>query len=502
MTTKQKRPWLVCFTLLLLQGCAGIGFHDQEHVNYRDESALFFFAELDRLTDLHCVQDRSKIPVDGFPYLRTDRFLEALKERLQGSEQEDTWIQRLQQMDLELRRKEIANLPQAAIETLVDFSASAAHSDAVFQQAVWHSNRLLADDRLDPRFIEKVRNAVFVPDEYSTLWRWIGLYPLAAIPVAIATASSHNRYKKWHETGPGELPVRGSIEGFAPPPMNFGAETGALEQLFEPNNRDAFGLPKLNQDHERMLAQIFAPVILQDVGAPYDRFGKVSWQRNRVFIDTGSPAVYFYLSHSFFDGKPVLQVNFSLWYTERAGDGTPWIERGPLDGLTYRVTLNQNGEAVMIDVMNSCGCYHFFVPKKERIQKIMTKPGVLEPLIPAWMPNDFPKKPIQLQISSGWHQAQKVTTAESSLNYGEYKLIPYDTLESLPKEDGRHESVFDTDGIMKDSWRIEPYIFFSMGIAKVGYMRQRGRHAVKMVGREHFTNPHLFDRNFMFNNNE
>jgi len=45
---------------------------------------------------------------------------------------------------------------------------------------------------------------------------------------------------------------------------------------------------------------------------------------------------------------------------------------------------------------------------------------------------------------------------------------------------------------------IEPYIFFSMGIPKIGYMRQRGHHAIKMVGREHFTNPYLFDRNFTF----
>jgi hypothetical protein len=37
-----------------------------------------------------------------------------------------------------------------------------------------------------------------------------------------------------------------------------------------------------------------------------------------------------------------------------------------------------------------------------------------------------------------------------------------------------------------------------MGIPKVGYMRQRGHHAIKLAGRAHFTDPDLFDNNFIF----
>jgi len=35
-----------------------------------------------------------------------------------------------------------------------------------------------------------------------------------------------------------------------------------------------------------------------------------------------------------------------------------------------------------------------------------------------------------------------------------------------------------------------------MGIVDIGSMRQRGHHAIKLVGREHFDDPDLFDRNF------
>jgi hypothetical protein len=37
-----------------------------------------------------------------------------------------------------------------------------------------------------------------------------------------------------------------------------------------------------------------------------------------------------------------------------------------------------------------------------------------------------------------------------------------------------------------------------MGIPDVGSMRQRGHHAVKLVGRSDFEDPDLFDDNFEF----
>jgi hypothetical protein len=114
------------------------------------------------------------------------------------------------------------------------------------------------------------------------------------------------------------------------------------------------------------------------------------------------------------------------------------------------------------------------------------------------MPSEFPQKRLLLRINSGWHQVQHIGTEASSGDTQLYELLPYEELESLPRENGQTESVFTSAGIMKDSWRIEPYIFFSMGIADIGYMRQRGHHAIKMVGRGHFTDPHLFDDSFQF----
>ena len=58
--------------------------------------------------------------------------------------------------------------------------------------------------------------------------------------------------------------------------------------------------------------------------------------------------------------------------------------------------------------------------------------------------------------------------------------------------------MFNFRGIAKDAGRIEFLVFFPMGIPDVGSMRQRGHHAIKLVGRSYFEDPDLIDKNFEF----
>ena len=47
-----------------------------------------------------------------------------------------------------------------------------------------------------------------------------------------------------------------------------------------------------------------------------------------------------------------------------------------------------------------------------------------------------------------------------------YQLAAYERLEMLPHEDQTFESIFNSTGIGKGSGRIEPLIFFPMGIVR------------------------------------
>jgi hypothetical protein len=101
-------------------------------------------------------------------------------------------------------------------------------------------------------------------------------------------------------------------------------------------------------------------------------------------------------------------------------------------------------------------------------------------------------------VSSGWHQVQRLVAAEGEKTPIHYELVPYDLLENLPNEEAGAKSIFDTKGIGKGSERVERFILFSMGIPSIGSMRQRGHHAIELIGRVHFDDPHLFDKNFVF----
>ena len=76
----------------------------------------------------------------------------------------------------------------------------------------------------------------------------------------------------------------------------------------------------------------------------------------------------------------------------------------------------------------------------------------------------------------------------------EYALEDDNVLRSVARPDGGRRSVFRPDGIVPGSERGERWLFWPMGIAEPGAMRQWGRHATAFVGRRHFDDPGLFER--------
>lgn len=483
---------------VLLSACAGTMIQESTQGFSRTSQARLFFEQIDAAIVKYEVEDASAFKVPGFPYLRTNRFLTAIKNRLIDRETENYWIEKMLAMDLHSRKKEFANLPQPAFHELSEAIGEPIIRETIEAMTAAYAQQLLNTDRSNPDFIPILKRAVRVPDEYSSMARVLGLYPLAGIPVTIGTVSAYHRYKSWHQTPLDELAILGKLIYYYPDDSMGGRYDDLRERIYDPSNLDILGLPILTVKDEKLLANALAPVLEQDIVKDYDRMGRITWHNGQVMVDPAKPYVYFYTTHSLLDGYPVLQINYAFWYIERAGSNAPWYERGPLDGVTMRVTLNKKGIPVLMDIMNSCGCYYFLVPQKKIVEKIIVKPGEIDPLVPAWLPPKYPAERINLRINSGWHQVQNISTHIGSERIINYKLVPYESLESLPKITGQMESVFTPRGILKDSWRIEPYIFFSMGIRDIGYMRQRGHHAIKFIGRGHFTDTDLFDQSIMF----
>jgi hypothetical protein len=399
-------------------------------------------------------------------------------------------------LDLESRRKEISNLPDALVSSLSSEQRTLSSRAQFYEHAKSCSEVLFEHDKARPDFYETLLPLVDVPDEYSLAMRIFGLYPLVAIPVAITTDISRKKVRSWYDTGLENLPVDGRLRAFTP------AESSSLgdnevHAIIDASRENSLGVPLPDQNLRKRLVQYFAPIFIQDVVASYDQIGQIVWRGDCPDVDQTRPTVYYYFSNALLKGKPVLQINYVIWYSERAGERAPSIERGHLDGLTLRVSLDERGTPFTMDIVNDCGCYHLFAPQKERVAQIVSKPLKFDPFVPQWLPNVFPDQRLGVRLNSGWHQVQRVIAAKDFPDPIPYELVPYDILEALPREGGQTESIFNAKGIAKCSKRIERFILFSMGIPKIGSMRQRGHHAIELIGRAQFDDPDLFDESFI-----
>jgi hypothetical protein len=483
--------------VLLFLGCATTVVDHRVADLQRPIEYVRFFEVLDHWVDKADARNAAAFAVAGFPYLRTNRFLTGLKHELDTDIRKEQWIRWLQQLDLEARKKEIRNLPSETVVELARELGEEADRKILQDRVAEYSEILLQHDKRRTDFFTILQEAVTNPDEYRTAYRVLGIYPITSLPVAVVTHRVQDEFKKWHHTPVDQLDIQGELIVYGPSqPKAYSQATAGI--ILKRSRKNALEVPILSAADEKILVAMLAPSIYQDQVQSYDRIGAVVWQDGHVGIDLQQPTVYYYLTHARFKGQPVLQLNYVFWYSARDGPNSPWIERGPLDGLTVRISLDNDGLPFMVDIMNTCGCYHFYSPDQKRVKRIIPTPQEVDIFVPRWMPELFPLRRLNIRINSGWHQVLHLGTENKPPVFLPYRLVAYDRLEMLPHSQDNYESIFNSRGIAKDSERVEFLIFFPMGIPDVGSMRQRGHHAVKLVGRSDFEDPDLFDGNFEF----
>ncbi len=497
MRIHSKYKYIFVLFVLVLHACATIGGNQQVADFQRPGEYVRFFEVLDRIVGQVDARNAASFSVSGFPYLRTNRFLTGLKRDLDTDARKQQWLRWLQQLDMEARKKEIRNLPSEAVRELARELGEEFDRHTLQALAAFYSGKMLNHDLHRPDFFEIVQAAVINIDEYKTAYRVLGLYPFTSLPVIIVTNRVQGEFKSWHQTPVDQLDTQGELIAYGPsPPTAYSQADAGL--ILKRSRGNPLGVPIPSDADIETLAAMFAPLIRQDQLHSYDRIGEVVWQDGHIRVDFKYPTVYYYVTHARFKGEPVLQLNYVFWYSARNGPNSPWIERGNLDGLTVRISLDNDGAPFMVDIMNTCGCYHFYVPDKKRVKQILASPGEIDAFVPRWMPELFPEKRLNIQVNSGWHQVVHIGAEKQPSAFQAYRLAAYDQLEMLPHPDRTTESIFDSRGIAKDSERLEFILFFPMGIPDVGSMRQRGHHAVKLVGRSDFEDPELFDKNFEF----
>ncbi|MBL4864534.1 MAG: hypothetical protein JKY63_06570 [Rhodobiaceae bacterium] len=432
------------------------------------------------------VGDAQAARVDGYPYLRINRFLASFEGELGSPDAVNEWVQRLRALDREARQVELQNLGAANIVVTVDGCAES----------------LFAADRESSTFTADLMAAAQAPRHYDDAARAIGLYPLTQIGVALG-------FERWKAQN---LPTFNAKPEGTAATVQYGLQQGdpmsadEVAALIGLSANNSLGIPDLEGQLLEVLARQFAPtyVISETTGA--DQVGRPYWPSKEASAprtDRDDPTIYVRLAHTRFEGEVLPQLVYSIWFPARPREGAFDLLGGELDGFVWRVTLGRDGTPLIYDGFHACGCYHLFFPTSKLTRRPVPEDHDLreEPLVPRTGPDLATDERLVLHLASGSHYLTALSvTADSAgevpLRFVDENSGPEFGLRSLALAEGGRQSLFGPDGIVRGTQRRERFILWPMGIADPGAMRQWGTHATAFVGERHADDPFLFEGAF------
>lgn len=480
MTMRCVRLILMLPAAFALGGCASLM---QRPEAPDGDKCLALYAQVDARVAQAGVRDASYHRLDDFPYLRTDRYTASFAREIPDMDAFWEWVGYLRANEDAAREVELRNMDltrEQASSLLLDLRACGG----------W----LRSWELEDPAFRELlIEGASRVPDEYSTLRRAIGLYPL--------TRSVLSRDIEARR----EQVMARFAEPLQPPPAPTELWLWKARPLEQPEYlegtidlrekpRDLLGRIGLLWSEVVHLAHTHAPALWIETAGDYDRPGLPVHTPAGPDVDVRQPVVYFLPGLTRFGGRSLLQMNYLVWFSERPAAGPDDPAAGVLDGLIWRVTLDEQGRPLMYDSLPaSGGSRHYGFPVQPMQRRAEADAALL------FAQQSVPEGSVALRLRSGTHELVRVSgmaqaTAGKS---GAYELRSYEELLNLPHPDGGTRSLFGEQGIVVGSERHGGFARWSSGVPQVGAMRQWGHHPTTLVGRGHFDDPYLLEKLFV-----
>jgi hypothetical protein len=475
------RTVAILLAVLLAGGCASIDPYAQapisSHLERGDDvgDCARLLRQVDERIDAAGVRDAGAPRVPGFPYLRVDRFIASLGAaagELRGAGFA-AWSELMAQADRQARAAELANAGQPEQAVAIDACR--------YVLAV-----------ADGGEFALLRAAAQVPDDYSTTLRALGLYPLTRLAFAAGIRDWQLRTRHVFAMPIDQLPLAGQLQRYLP--------AATPPELVPPPRSVALALPGPSRSQLVEWTLRHAPALEIDTASDDDRIGPLQWADGGVpaiAVDTRQPVAYLRTAYTHFAGRVRLQLVYAFWFPARPAEHALDILAGRLDGLIWRVTLDEYGAPLVYDSIHACGCYHLFFPTEavaERPQPDTLDEGLFAP---QGAPRLSPGERIVLRVASRTHYLQRVSVQPAGQSSGAgYLLRDEGSLLTLHWPAGGTRSAYDAAGFVPGTERAERWLFWPMGIASAGQMRQWGRHATAFVGRRHFDDARLLDKYF------
>ncbi|MEO1078601.1 MAG: hypothetical protein AAFY29_03530 [Pseudomonadota bacterium] len=443
------------------------------------EACAKSFEDLDRAAAALGVDPGDARSMPGFPGLATNRVLGAYDPASLNDAQRSAWLQRL--VDAGLRRRD---LQDSSTTGVADPIPGEAECSALVRQQFPRLEEPLAP----------LAEAARVRDDYLSWRRFIGIYPLTSLPVRLGVGRLQEETRASFTAPLAGLPVEGQLRRYAPKVRFEEAPVLPAAAI------DALGV-RLARIPARVLQALFArhaPVLEIDSSGAFDIPGRPFFdERGKPGVDSAQLTAYHYASVMPLAGRLRLQLNYVFWFAARPRSGAFDTLGGALDGIVWRVTLDEEGRALVYDSIHPCGCYHLFFAGS----RLQTRESALRqpepPLLPQAAPELNGAQRILLRIASRTHYLQRVlgVSTEEQGSADAYALRPYEELYAVDSSSGR-ASLFARHGLVPGTGRGERFYLWPMGIRSPGAMRERGRQATAFLGRRHFDDADLLDNLF------
>ena len=458
-----------------------------------------WWRELDAAVFAAGVADAEAERIQGFAGLRVDRIGQAL---LASADSDTTaraaWMHRSAELDRQAREAELAQLPAAAfpVGAALDRAAALSRSRECRESQV---QTVLQQ----PARWRQLAAVATVPPRYSRWHRALGAYALLRWPFWAGVQAWQDGHQaemaRWREQAP-------PLQRWLPP------REGAGDAALAAPRGDALGLPRWTEPQARQWLAWHAPELQIETRGRFDRIGSPRWAPTdgppgtptQPDVNEQDPVVYQRLSHTRWQGRWLPQLVYTIWFAERPARSRFDLLAGRLDGLILRLTLDEDGQPLLLDSIHACGCYHLFFPSA-RLRERTDGPRHEEWLFaPQPLPRPGPGERLVLRVASASHYLMGVTTnpreprISNSSPQQHYRLADENELRALPGPvpEAPRRSLYASDGLVQGSERGERWLFWPMGIRSAGAMRQWGHHATAFVGRRHFDDVDLLEQRF------
>ncbi len=518
------RPLKVCLALLasieLLAACSAFSIQPARDAAGDPivTACNQYYREFTRIIEKNNVKDAQTTAVSGYPYLHVNRFLSSLRPRLNQPDKLKLWLQLAARLALQTNTIEINNLPTRARHELADISPPHLQDHDPGRVLTHCSQALLQYDLTSPANQQRILHNAIVPDDYHTWKRIVGLYPLVALPVAAGINQWHKESSSMLKTPTADLPIEGTLVRYDTGRQSTYTTIDQVHSALLAAKQNALRIPLPDEQSRQQLFATFSPIWEVDTVHNDDKIGTPVWPVDALNadIDTLRPSVFTLLSHIYFNGEILLQLNYIVWFPSRLCTSSFDFLCGRIDGLTWRVTLGSDGQPLIYDTIHNCGCYHTFFPTRH--MQLIPPPSVSvdsrskldeTAFSPVLAPHITPPQQLVLRVAPTTHYIESVYVHHEAHNTFTYKNVSaswenYNILRSLPYNGGhnnrrnnRHnKSLFQENAIVAGTQRKERWFFWPLGVPSAGAMRQWGNHATAFIGRRHFDEPYLFENAF------